>query len=756
MNHRYIYPVKCFLLLLLLILFHLDVHAYSETPHSEQRPRTDANVFGHVVDARTGEHIPFINLIVEGTRIGTITDVTGHFLLTNLPVGKHRLVVQGLGYKTTYAVFEAIMNQTVEVDIEIESAMIRLDEIIITASPTQSGFRYQPDQAFFGEALQRRSEGSFGEMLNTEPGVSMRSLGSAPARPVIRGLDGDRILILENGERMGDISETSADHSISLDPLVATRVEVVRGPASLLYGSSALGGVINLMTTDIPDDADLGSNGVISLQGATMNSMGAGFGRYTIASHDWAGTARLAYRQAGDINTPDGRLIGTSMKTFDGAAGIGFNRPMTSGGISFSLANQTYGIPESIDDPDESVEIRMQRQALQGRINHERTGFFDKMQVRFNASKMAQQEAELEFTGGRWEEEIELEYDKLAISSTITLQHKPFRKFARGAVGLSLHGHTLKVGGDEAYTPGENRFSLGIFTFQEMPLSNIFRVQAGLRADLQHTSAIENELFPGISSARNAMNISGSFGFNHRPVPGLEVGGQVARSHRNPSVEELFADGFHLGAGVYEIGDASLKDEIGNGVDYFIRYNTDRVEIELAGFVNHFRNFIIFQPTGMIDEASGFPVFRYEGDEARILGGEVSLAYRPVAGLLLRGGIDYVNGVRIRNGRENLPFMPPLRFVTNMEYDFGMGWLGGKLQAVAAQNRVAPEEDTTGGYTLVGAVAGFRLNAGGKHVIILRGDNLLNIRYRDHLSRIEDRNFPMPGRNVNLSYRWFF
>ncbi len=739
--------------IIFLFLFFISASVSAE---SEQRPRTDANVFGHVVDANTGEHIPFINLIVEGTRIGTITDASGHYLLTNLPVGEHTLVVQGLGFKTTRTTFEAIEKTTIEVDIDIERDVIRLDEIVITASPTQSGFRYQPDQAFSSEDLQRRSEASFGEMLNTEPGVSMRSLGSAPSRPVIRGLDGDRILILENGERMGDISETSADHSISLDPLVASRVEVVRGPASLLYGSSALGGVINLMTTDIPDDADQGSSGIFSLQGSSVNNMGAGFGRYTYGGDKLSASARLSYREAGNINTPDGMLYGTSMQSYDGAAGIGFNKDNRVGGLSFSLSSQAYEIPDGIDNPDESVEIRMQRQALQGRLSYQRQGFFDKAQLRFNASRMYQDEVVLERINGSWDEEVELTYEKYAFSSTLTTQHKPFGMFDRGAIGLNMHGHELNVGGEEIYTPGERRVSIGLFSFQEIPLSNIFRMQAGLRLDFQHTAALSNALFPTIDSKRSAVNYSGSIGLNHRPLESIEVGGQFARSHRNPSIEELFAYGPHLGGGVFELGDANLKDEIGHGGDYFIRYSSDKLQLEAAGFVNYFRNFIIFQPTGLVDEDSGYPIFRYEGDEARLIGGEISLNYMPAAGLSLKGGIDYVSGKRLTNGDDYLPFIPPFRFTANAEYDLGNAWVGGNILVAATQDRVAPDEDPTEGYTLVGLIAGYRLNAAGRHVIVLRADNLLNTRYRDHLSRIEDRNFPMPGRNINLAYRWFF
>lgn len=741
---------------LFLFLLHLSSIYLLKAKPIETQHVTDANVFGHVIDAETGEHIPFINLLIEGTRIGTITDVTGHYLLTNLPVGTHVLVVQGLGYETTRMPFTAVARQTIQVNIEVRPTLLALDEIIITASPTASGFRYQPNQRFVGEDLQRRSEASFGEMLNGESGVSMRSMGSAPARPVIRGLDGDRILVLQNGERMGDISETSADHSIALDPLAASRVEVVRGPASLLYGSSALGGVINLMTTDIPDDADPGTSGILSLQGATVNTMGAGFGRITHSQDPWAASARFSYRKAGNITTPEGSIPGTEMENYDGSLGFGFQKEQNKGGISLSLAGQHYGLPGHSFHPDEKVEIDMQRQTLQGRWIYQRAGFFDRGQLRFNASRMLQDELEFSESEGVTEETIGLSFRKHTFSSTATIQHKPFSLFARGAMGLSLYAHHLDVGGFEAFTPGERRLALGLFTFQEIPLSDIFRLQAGIRFDFQHTGAIPNEIFSQANDSRNALNYSGSIGVNHRPLPGWEIGGQFARSHRNPNIQELFAHGVHLGAGVYEIGNTSLKDEIGNGGDFFVRYAEGRIEMELATFVNHFYNFIIFQPTGETDPQSGFPIFAYESDEARLVGGEFSLNYKPVKALHLGLGLDYVSGRRIANGKENLPFIPPLRFRASVEYDLGWGWLGGKFQVTATQEKIAPKELPTEGYTLTGVSAGVRLSKAGHQVLILRADNLLNTSYRDHLSRIEDRNFLMPGRNINLAYRWFF
>jgi iron complex outermembrane recepter protein len=746
-----------FVLFNLILLSH---HVIAVVNPKDQRPVTDANIFGHVVDANTGEHLPFVNLLVKGTRIGTITDASGHYHLTNLPVGHHVLLVQSMGYAPAEVEFEAIGKTTREVDISLAPTTINLSEVVLTASPTASGFRYQPDAVFMGEQIQRRSEPSFGEMLNGQPGVTMRSFGSAPARPVIRGMDGDRILVLENGERMGDISETSADHSISLDPLVASRVEVIRGPASLLYGSSALGGVINLMTTDIPDQWDAGASGVLSGQAATMNNMGAGFGRLTYGGLNHAFSGRIAMRQAGDITTPEGKVPGTSMRNYDGALGWGLQQGNTSGGLSFSVSDQAFEIPESVDVPEENVEIRANRMALQGRLGHNFTGkFFDQVQLRFNATKFHQQEVEIfHLPDGVFDEEIELEYDQSAVSSTLTFQHRPAGVFARGALGFNFNGQQLGVSGGDAYTPGERRFTLATFTFQEIPLSYTMRFQFGIRLDYQNSMALQNEVFPDISLNRNSFNYSGSVGLNVRPFEGLEIGGQFARSHRNPLVEELFADGAHLGAGVYERGNRDLKDEIGHGGDLFVNYKKNNFEIEVTGFVNNFNNYIIFLPTGQIHEPSGYAIFEYNGGEAVLYGSEISLAWEPAKGLRLQSGTDWVRGIRIIDNApdENLPYIPPFRFNNGIEYDFTLGWLGAGVMMVSRQEKVAPEEDVTDGYTLLNLQAGYRINRLGRHVIILRVQNVLDTSYRDHLSRIENRNFVMPGRNINLTYRWFF
>lgn len=716
----------------------------------------EASVSGRITKSGSGEAVPFINVMLEGTTLGTFTNEDGQFNITGIPPGSHNLQIGGMGFKTHSVSLDLQAGDHKMIDLEVVPDALHLEEVRVTASPTASGFRYQSDLGFVGEDLQKRSEASFGEMLDSEPGLAMRSNGSAPARPVIRGMGDDRILILEHGERMGDVSASGSGHSLTMDPLSANRVEVVKGPASLMYGSSALGGVINLMTADIPEDWEQGSSGVVSAQGATVNSMGAGFARYTHGSSGWAATGRIAYRGAGDLRTPEGLMPGTYMDNYDAAAGFGFNRSAMHGGLSLSANNQVYGLPEHLDDPDESVAVRQQRYGLQGRFSFDRNGLFDKAQLRVSTTHLRQEEIENAFEDGVLGEILGLYHDKLAFSSTLTLQHEPIGLFDRGAIGFNLHGHNMDIGGDETYTPGERRANFGMFTFQEIPLTTGLRLQAGLRADVQYTAALANEVFPEINQSRSTLNLTGSVGLNYRPGDNWQIGGQVARAHRNPMVEELFANGPHLCSGVYELGSTDLKDEIGHGADLFIEWMSPRWSAELSAFVNQFSNYIIFEPTGAVDELSALPVFNYMGDEARFMGGEFVSALQLTPALSSLLTLDYVHARRTGEDRSYLPFIPPFRLKKEFEYDLGNLWVNVNVRVVSKQDRVAPEENVTDGYTLFGTAAGYRLEYSGRHVLMLRVDNLMDTKYRDHLSRVEDRQFPMPGRNISLAYRYYF
>jgi iron complex outermembrane recepter protein len=733
------------------VIFLLSVITYADVERY--------TIQGKITDQVTGTPLGGSNIFIVELRRGTASNRSGEFSIEKIPEGTYTLRVQYVGYAT----YERTVNVPDDVfdviDIVLESTPIKVDEVIVTASPVGSPLGYQAAQPFTLEELQKRSATSFGEMLNWEPGVAMRSFGSAPARPIIRGFDGDRILILENGERTGDISEITADNVITVEPLSANRVEVVRGPASLLYGSSALGGVVNIFTEDIPHIWSRGLSGTLALSGASMNRSGTGFGRFTYGGSGWAATGRLSIRDAGNIRTPEGELPDTYITNITGNLGAAFRNENLSGGFSIGAFDMTYGIPEKIDDPDESVEIRLNRYNLQGNANWNRKGFFDNIELRFNSSRYSHKEIEIELeTDGSVDEDIELDITQYSVSSTLTMRHRGAGIIERGALGVYGYLRYVTVGGDEALTPDTRSNFLALFLFEEVHVSDLVHVQLGSRVELQDIDIRENELFAGLNERRTTTTFSGAFGINFRFSGSFEAGSQFARSHRAPLVDELYSDGAHLATGAYEIGDPDLKNEIGHGVDIFVRYKSDLLRAEIAGFYNNIDNYILLQATGNIHPGTGLPVFMYEADDAVLMGGEFSLEALLTSDIRVRSSIDYVRGSRIYGESRDLPlpFIPPFRSSLDIHYEKPTWWFGFITRYAAAQKRVAPGEETTDGYILFGLEGGYKFDASGRHTLSIRIDNLFDTKYRDHLSRIEDRNFPMPGRDVNVTYRWTF
>lgn len=695
--------------------------------------------------------------LAERRVTGRLTGTDGRVAFGDLPAGEYVMTVEAAGFQTLERSVRLPAPDAIEV--VLQPRPLTLDEVVGTASPLRSGVTYTAAQTFDRDALAQRLDASIGSMLDGEPGVAMRSLGAAPTRPVIRGFDGDRILVLENGERMGDIGESSADHAVALDPLSVERLEVVRGPASLLYGSGALGGVVNMTTRDMPRTWSRGWEGAIQTQAASMNRSGSGSGTLLYGADDWASTFRFSTREAGDMRTPDGTIGDTWISSLDGSVGFVRQWDEVRVGFSGSFVDREYGIPEAWDDPDEEVFLTMERQTLQTRLDWEpiNLGIIQGIEARSNISRFFQQEIEREFEGGRLaDEEVGLEYDAISASGTVTLRHGQVGVFGEGAFGLAVRARQLDIGGEEAFVPGANERSIGIFTFQEAPLTQDVSFQLGGRIESNWNEARPNDRFPAVDETRNSTAFSGSVGLNWRPGAGWEMGAQLARAHRVPIVEELFANGAHLAAGVFEIGSTELEDEVSHGVDLFVRRDFARGSVEVAGFANWINDYVAFQPLGRIDEESGFRVFQYQGTDARMLGGEVTADLQVNDVWSLGAGVDYVQGTRTAGDANPLPAIPPLRSRFQVRADPGRWWAGATFRAVTTQDRTATDEDPTDGYVLLDAQAGLRVDPMGNHSVILRIDNALNESYQDHLSRLRQDGLLMPGRNVSVSYRWRF
>lgn len=709
---------------------------------------------GVVVNASTGEPVAGASILIEELNRGVAADADGAFAFQRLSPGSYTLYVRAIGYRSL--TLELNHPDDSPVSVSLQPSILMGDEVIVTGSPLGRGAQYQPSQAFNRAVLQQKAAPSLGEILDGSPGISTRSFGSAPARPVIRGMDGDRVLVLQNGERMGDLSGTAVDHAVSLDPLSMDRVEVIRGPASLLYGSSAIGGVVNLFSNDMPREWDSGTSGSLSTHVATVNDMGAGVAR---AQHGWdrfAVTGRVVYRQGGDIRTPDGRLPDTAINNFSYGGGLGYRSGPFETGLSVTGMDYTYGLPEVIDDPDENVEIRMNRTNIQSISNLQMTGFFEDAELRIHFSDYQHDEIEIEINpDGTIDEDLEISFDQQTLSSSLLLRHRPVGRL-QGAVGLSFGLSQLAVGGGEALTPNAGSYFLAGYVYEEIRLNPALTMKTGARLEFKETFVKTNELFtdPGAFEDRSDLIFAWALGLNFSPAGNWESGFHIARAFRTPGVEELYSDAPHLAAGSYDVGDPTLGNETSLGTDVFVRYRTSRLVSELSLFANRINSYINFSPTGVIHEPSGLPIFQYGSTDALLYGFEFETNYAVTDHLRAGLGLDYVRG-RERGGEEhNLPFIPPLKSQISMMHDNGTWWGGTRVGIAATQNKIAPNEDSTDGYYLVGLDAGYRFGHG--VTLALRADNLLNERYRDHLSRVEDRNNPMPGRNINVMLRWDF
>ena len=712
---------------------------------------------GVVIDSETENPVIGAVVYIEELDYRAVTNTRGEFEFSDISPGSYTLIVESVGYTTGNLQFDYPDDSYLV--MELDSAIFRIDEVIVTSSPLGRNIYYQPAQSFNLHDLHNQLSASMSEVLDGSPGVSMRSLGSAPSRPVIRGLDDERVLILQNGERMGDFSATSSDHAVSLDPLAIERVEIVRGPASLLYGSNALGGVVNMFTRDIPQNWVNGMSGSVTGHGASMNKLGSGMIRGQYGTESWAFSGHGIFRESGDIRTPDGMLPSTWVNSYSFGSGLGYRSDNLQTGVSFSIMNNDYGIPEELDDPDESLESRNKRYNLQSvSLWNFDNGFLENAELRLHANYNQLDDIEIEVeSDGEVEEELEKRLEQNSFSSTLTFQQRAISNI-QGVFGLNVQYRDLKISGEEILAPNAQSLNLAAFVFEELDLSNTVSLLAGGRFEFQQINLGENEAFSGndISSIdkRSDFIFSGSAGLNIRPFSGWEAGIQLARAFRNPSIEELYSDAPHFHVGAYEIGDPDLKSEVSLGSDLFVKYRNNRIYVEVAGYLNRINNYIMYFPTGEIHGGSGLPVYRYTPSDALLYGFEFALEGK-IAGDLSGGvSLDYVHGTQRDDDRTYLSFIPPFRTNLSLRYDNNTWWAGTGLRLVSKQDRVAPFEESTDAYSLLNFNAGYRLGQG--ITFSVRADNILNVSYRDHLTRVEERDNPMPGRNLNAVVRWDF
>jgi iron complex outermembrane receptor protein len=732
----------------------------------------DAPPITGVVRDAEGAPLPNARVTIAEINRSTTTAGDGSFTFRALRAGTYHLDVTLLGYAPSHSVVRLPeTGDAVTVEIRLRATPLAIEGINVTASPGSADpLRITQSTAeISGKELERNLGASVAQTLSTQPGLSVRYSGPAASTPVIRGLSGERVLVLENGQRTGDLSSSSPDHSLSLDPLAATRLEVVRGPASLLYGSNALGGVVNVISTTIPTTVPSHAEGYLAAQGESVNPGGALSGEVTLpVGSSLAVTGRGGYRNVDDVRGGGGDVLGNSaFRNRYAMGGVGFIGERVQGGVSGGGYGFNYGLPASATAAEQGVTIRGERYEATGRadITMAERGFTT---LRIDASGQRYTHDEVEESG-----EVGTTF-RLNTQTAAVTGRTTFGRWT-GAVGLSGLFRQYSPTGEEALTPGARTRNGGIFVYQDIPLGaaeSTPHLQVGARYDVYRlVSDDSDDARFGAGRTRDFNNLSGSAGLSVPFGTTVSANVSVGRSFRAPTVEELFSDAFHAATGSYEVGDPDLGVETNTGVEAVLRGQSERLNAQLSAFYNRIDNYIapIRDGSTTVETEEGtaeVPRFEYRQRDAMLRGVEGQVEGR-VGGHFVVGGMGDVVIGDFASDQGPLPFMPPARVGGLLRYDDGRRSLGVEARHAFEQSRVpfvdggtvadgAEGEQPTDGYNLVNLSGGLSIiRAGQVHSITLRVDNVLDERYFDAASRIKDF-APNPGRNLSLVYRLLF
>lgn len=749
----------------------------------------DGSITGVILDESTGQPLAgALVVLLEGHR-QELSRQDGTFAFTRLHPGDYTVLVNLIGYATHREAVTVQPGEDLRVEIRLPVAVLRLSGIVVTGAVSQREGRdvLSPVSVVTGRELDRRLDGTVAGTIRDEPGIALASLGPAPSRPVIRGLGGDRILMLEDGQRPGDMSSLSPDHAVAIDPLTARQIEVVRGPMSLLYGSSALGGVVNVIRDEIPDERDDHVHGTATLQASSVNSGITGGGVMYFPAGPLALRAEASARTSGDIATPVGDLVNTGASVINTALGGAWVNHVGHVGASYRFYSNDYGIPGGfVGGHDHGVDVDMRRHTIKaagewhpedGRIGSIRaTGTFNDYS-----------HAEIDDEG---HDDTSFEQTLASLETTANLA--PTGALQNAAFGVRGQYRDIRTGG-ELRTPSTWDMNFAAFAVAELGTGPL-RFQVGARYDIadynpRDTTATITAGGEEIRvRPRTFSSVSGAAGVLWIASDALRFGASVSRAHRTPDFNELYSNGPHLAANSYDVGDTELDEETGIGFDVFTRFQTDRLTFDIAAFHNTLNSYIFPSSRGRAElgghdheeveeehehEHGGErPRFQYTNEDARFYGFEGELQVAILPELILDATASHVlaeftsdrapipvitpTDTTFVPASEHPPLIPPLHGSVGLRYERPSWFLGAGTRWAARQNRTGDFEEPTPGYAIGELTAGYRIAAGGRiHAITLRVDNLFDREYRDHLSRIKDI-MPEPGRGIHLTYRLSF
>ncbi len=633
--------------------------------------------------------------------------------------------------------------------------------------------------------IARALQPQIGDVLTRQAGVSATSFGPGASRPVLRGFQGDRIRVLTDGIGSIDASNTSADHAVAIDPITAERIEVLRGPASLLYGSSAIGGVVNVFDRRIPravPDHDVHLDAIAAYgSAADERSMAAGLDaalsdRLVVhADGSWrksddlriggavlSPALRAAALTAGHDEEAEakGRLVNSATRSRTAGVGLSFIDSGGSLGIGFSYYDSLYGIPNRPDlaaeaeegeheyedghdldhgheHGDVRIDLRQYRLDLRGEVRT--TGFFEALRVRAGVA---------DYRHVEWEgDERGTVFDSEGLEARLELVQAR-RGVWRGAIGAQYTARRLEAVGEEAFIPRNNTAQFGLFTLQEADFGNV-AIEASARFEHSNVRAAGQK-------SRSFNAFSAAFGGSVSLEKDWRAGINLSRAVRAPTAEELYSDGAHAATQAYELGKSDLGTERSIGIEAFVRADHSAYQMELTGYWSRFDDYIYAAASGT--DVDGLPLFAYAQGDATYWGLEFEARAKlaEIGGMALHADA-VADMVRARiESRGPAPRIPAHRLLLGLEASHAAFDMRVETEFVARQKRVSAHELPTRSFAAVNASVAYRPFAGQRDVVLMfSANNIFDVDVRRHASFLKDF-APLAGRDLRLTLRASF
>jgi iron complex outermembrane receptor protein len=632
-----------------------------------------------------------------------------------------------------------------------------------------------------GQALALRQQPTLGETLAGLPGISSSYFGPGASRPVIRGLDTNRVRILQNSLDTLDASTTSPDHAVSVEPFLVKRIEVVRGPAALLYGSAAVGGVVNVIDhrieTELParpvsgtlesrydtNTSGYTTGGAVDIALAPDRVNKSGFVVHLDGFRREADDVRVPGRADATKVSTEGHIPNTAMESKGGSGGLSYVSPEFNTGLNYNGFDTTYGVP---NDPDVTIELTQRRWDFAADLNRE-FGIFTGARTKLGTA---------DYQHIEMGEEEPTTFTNTGHNGRVELLHAPLAGFT-GAFGAEVGLSDFSVSGPEAYLPTHQTQNYALFVFEEAK-TGALTWQTGARYE---SRAVEADAFESIL-ATNGVDATRTYAARTDERDTLSLSGGVIQAlnstyslalnlthtTRAPNGQELYADGPHIATAAYEVGDANLSDERALGSELSLRKTKGFMTGALTGFVTQFNDYIYLNKTGTSvdfentpgDTTDDLDEHRFIQRDALFYGVELETAFHLIAEtrhtLDLRINADHTRAQETDG--PDLPRIAPVKGLIALDWTRGPWSAGTDLQLAASQSHRAPGETPTDGYALFGVSLGYRLETRlATYDFFMRGSNLTDESARNATSFANIKDIaPLPGRAVTFGVRAAF